>query len=369
MVLILGPLPPPIHGMSTINNYVKTMLESSDTDVKLIPIQPSYLHTIYGTRIWLAIKYLHSLLMLLYFFLLCIRYPGATSYISLSGGKSQIIDLFFLSIARLFQHRIFIHHHSYYYVDNYQPLTNAIASITGTSTTHIFLCECMKDKFLDTYTINSQRTYVIPNLAYFEFFEHEAPLRGTCRTAGILSNINFDKGIDEFVETIVRSNKLNQFTGLIAGPCMDKATETFVRKSVGDLAYLNYLGPVYAQDKNSFFNAIDVFLFPTKYKNEADPVVIYEALSRGIPVIAYARGCIGSIVKDIGGISISVNQNFPKGCADILREWSSHPDKYAEESRKIRHNFATRHAESKIILQGLISDLTGTMSIKNVTSV
>ena len=37
---------------------------------------------------------------------------------------------------------------------------------------------------------------------------------------------------------------------------------------------MEYRGPVYGEDKRSFFMDIDVFLFPTIYENEAQPLVM-----------------------------------------------------------------------------------------------
>ena len=72
---------------------------------------------------------------------------------------------------------------------------------------------------------------------------------------------------------------------------------------------VHVLGPVHGAAKARFFAMIDVFVFPTRYAHEADPLVVWEALAAGRPVIAYARGCIREQVGD-AGLLIEVHQSF-----------------------------------------------------------
>ena len=37
---------------------------------------------------------------------------------------------------------------------------------------------------------------------------------------------------------------------------------------------------------------IDLLIFPTRYTNETEGIINHEAMSRGVPVIAYGRGAI-----------------------------------------------------------------------------
>jgi len=55
---------------------------------------------------------------------------------------------------------------------------------------------------------------------------------------------------------------------------------------------LDYRGRVLGDDKAKFYRDIDVFVFPTTYANEAQPLVVFEAKASGNDVIAYDRGCI-----------------------------------------------------------------------------
>ena len=69
---------------------------------------------------------------------------------------------------------------------------------------------------------------------------------------------------------------------------------------------INYRGPVHGSNKKEFFNDIHIMLFPSRYKNEAQPLVVFEALSYGVPVICFNRGCIENMVDSTCGMLVSV---------------------------------------------------------------
>jgi glycosyltransferase involved in cell wall biosynthesis len=69
---------------------------------------------------------------------------------------------------------------------------------------------------------------------------------------------------------------------------------------------------------------IDLFLFPTNFKQEAAPLVIYEALAAGCPVLARDRGVISEIVPAVGGAVCARDADFGSVLLEYLHEqpWS-----------------------------------------------
>jgi len=49
---------------------------------------------------------------------------------------------------------------------------------------------------------------------------------------------------------------------------------------------------------------VDVLLFPTDYANEAEPLVIHEAIRSGAHVIACERGAIPDILSNGAGLVV-----------------------------------------------------------------
>ena len=87
---------------------------------------------------------------------------------------------------------------------------------------------------------------------------------------------------------------------------------------------------------------MDAFVFPTKYNNEAEPLVVWEALAAGIPVIAYDRGCIQRQVALAGKI-IPKENDFVTDSLTVLHEWMIHPAIYRNIARIACEQYQSSH--------------------------
>ena len=66
---------------------------------------------------------------------------------------------------------------------------------------------------------------------------------------------------------------------------------------------------------------------PTKYKNEAEPLVIHEAMSHGVAVIAWDRGCISNIIPKNTGIVIKKDKQYVSDAVNQIIYWINYPEK------------------------------------------
>jgi glycosyltransferase involved in cell wall biosynthesis len=97
---------------------------------------------------------------------------------------------------------------------------------------------------------------------------------------------------------------------VVAGPTVDRSGERLLvhaKTRLGDA--LDYRGAVHGDAKTTFFHDIDVLLFPTRYANEAQPLVVLEAMAHGVPVIAAARGCIAENING-AGVAVPAESDF-----------------------------------------------------------
>ena len=95
--------------------------------------------------------------------------------------------------------------------------------------------------------------------------------------------------------------------GKLAGPIHDLNLAKKIISLDAECAYFSYIGPVYGKAKNEFYQDLDVFIFPSKYLNEAEPLVLFEAAQCGVFSIGSDVGCVSDILSALGGVSICVN--------------------------------------------------------------
>ncbi|EQD34016.1 Glycosyl transferase, group 1 domain protein, partial [mine drainage metagenome] len=98
--------------------------------------------------------------------------------------------------------------------------------------------------------------------------------------------------------------------------------------------------------KNAFFDGIDTMIFPTLYANEAEPLVIHEAMQHGLPVIAYGRGCIPEVVTPECGRVIPPDEAFVPAALAQVAAWMQAPEMFQAASSAAAARFATLQRSS-----------------------
>ncbi|OYU71979.1 MAG: hypothetical protein CFE32_25085, partial [Alphaproteobacteria bacterium PA3] len=114
-----------------------------------------------------------------------------------------------------------------------------------------------------------------------------------------------------------------------------------------------YWGAVGAEEKKRFFEAVAFFVFPTQYKNEAEPVVILEALSAGVPVVAFQRGCIAELIPVGAGFSVRGSA----GVAGLASAIKSIAEQYESCSEAAQMGFTARKAAAEQALVGIVDEI------------
>jgi glycosyltransferase involved in cell wall biosynthesis len=322
MVFFLGPLPPPVHGFSAINLKMLTRLLEK-TDVRVFNSAPAAKteNSMANTKWQSVSRMLHSLKSLLaFFFLALVKRPDAM-YVGLSGGVGQLFDSLCILAARLVGANIYIHHHSFVYVNQVKSYNRFCLWAAGRAC-HIALCDVMADKLASTYGIPEARIFILSNAA---FLAEKMPLHGSAKpaqetlTLGFLSNIIVEKGIVEFFDVVASLTQQGlRVKGVVAGP-VDPALKEMFSSLLADQHEIEYVGPVYDEKKDDYFQRIDLLLFPTKYRNEAEPLTILEALREGVPVLAAGRGCIRSMISARSGQVFPEIDHFVADASEYIK--------------------------------------------------
>lgn len=352
-VYMVGAFPPPMHGMSVVNGAVYGQLERMGIPLVAINIAAPSLDRSLSTRL---ARLPNAFRGMLRFGIRARR--GETLYMSVSGGFGQLYEVLFLLLARLHGMRIFLHHHSYAYLDQRKALSGVLVSVAGSDATHITQSDGLTAKLRHTY--QAKRVVAISNaVLLLEEIESVAPPR-TLTKIGYLGNISAEKGVFEFLDVAEKLEAVDQqIRAVLAGPFQDSKIERLVRERLARLRSVDYAGPMFGPDKVAFFRDIDVLLFPTRYVNEAEPLTIHEAMMHGVPVISYGRGAIGEIVSSDCGLVIDPSQDFVSRAVAQLQVWKESPQALQQASKAARECFLGICGENKERWESVRAEMCG----------
>jgi acetyltransferase-like isoleucine patch superfamily enzyme len=286
------------------------------------------------------------------------RSSSSTCYIACEGELGLVYTLALVATARLAGYTIFLHHHSFAYIHHSRPLMRLLTRIDG-DLTHVFLCEGMQRQFAARYG-DVANGKVLSNAAFVAPLDRSAPPSGTEDTLiiGHLSNLTREKGLYIFLDLIRATVSSGQnVRAVLAGPVTladDRAAIEEACRSLGDR--LDFRGPVYGEEKNSFYSDVDVFIFPTQYINEAQPTVLFEAQAAGCKIASYDRGCIAAQVGT-DGLLVPRAADFVATTLAWLRD--AGPG-LAEGRETIRARYAARHRHAAERASALLAEADST---------
>jgi glycosyltransferase involved in cell wall biosynthesis len=356
-VIFLLDLPNPVHGMSSINLAFKNRAVTFNLSPKVINTVPSYAARFFTTRLWGVFKIIHTIFCYFRFILLSATNINGDVYRPINGGAGQVYDLIYLIIARTFLHKIYIHHHSFNYLNSKSTLFSLLNVIAGKSATHVVLGPKMKSVLSDLYGINEDNIIVISNLAFFDFEKSKIELN-KCVRLGHLANLCVEKGVDTFIDVCrLLQQKEIDFTAEIAGPFADVTAKLIVTNALKEIPQLKYVGPLYNQDKDKFYKNLDCFIFPSKYKNEAEPLVLFEAANSGSLLVGSQRGCMQDVIRSLNGFSFIESTHLADDIANAIT-YAVNDDIFTDTARDARLAlFQEEHVKADTALLTFLKEL------------
>ena len=342
-VVMVGAFPPPVHGMAAVNAIVRQQLIASGAVLSSFDIAAKGLHRGLWSRLGRLPRALRGLFSLMH-----MRGLGERAlYMSVSGGLGQVYELLFVLLARSKAMRVFLHHHSFAYLDRPHRVTTWLVAAAGKHATHIALSPGMAERLRSSYPRVGSVVAISNAALLLSVFAEPAPVKVRLRMLGFLSNIAVEKGVLEFLDVCAAVQERGlPINARLAGPFQDAKVEQVVRQRLADLPHVEYLGPVYGEHKADFYAGTDVLLFPTRYVNEAEPLTVHEAMSAGVPVIAYGRGAIPEILTPACGEVVSIGDDFKSAAMAQIVAWHEAPQMFQAASLAASARFAMLRAEN-----------------------
>jgi len=319
-LVMLGSQPPPVRGMSLVNAAMLNHIRGYGFQPIIIDLAIDSLNRSTITRL----KRLPKVVVGLKRFWKSRRDNNGVLYISASAGAGKLYDILFLILARVRRWKIYVHHHSFAYLNKLNLISKIYILTAGKNAIHISLSNGMANKLSTIY--KTKRNMVISNVVFLPSTSqsHQSLLRKSLNEVGFLSNISEEKGILDFLDLMAFLDEREfSIKGVIAGPFENRPIEKEVNLRLRDLSNTSYVGPKYGKDKDEFLKGIDALIFPTRYKNEAEPLIILEAMRNGLPIIVFGRGAIPEIVDSSMGKIINPGDDFIAGSFSQIEKWLS----------------------------------------------
>lgn len=353
-ILIIGPIPPPMNGCSYANFILcKNLFKEGykyntiNTSTNIISSKQgnsfSFIKAFSFLRIYFsAFKVINATIV--YFT------PGQTFFGILKYAP-------FIVFCILFRKPYVIHIHGNYLGTQFKELKGIkkyfFKYLISNASVGIVLSESLKSNFeglLDFSKIVVVENFVEDGI-YASMNEITKP-NDKLRIV-YLSNLMKEKGILELLDALIKLKERDiDFESQIAG-----AIEQDIEKEVNQKLFIlksnvQYLGIVQGEKKHKILKESNVFILPTYYKMEGQPISILEALATGNIIITSPQGGIPDVVTEQNGYFVksesafSIAECIEKIGDNIVQQidfFSNHNIEYA------KRNFTEKMFTDKII--------------------
>lgn len=293
-ILAIVALPPPTHGQAVVNQAIVDAISSAGAPLKVVNTSPGALQKGLGYHARrMSLHLLEATPAIL-------ETGNGLVYSVVEPGLGMAYNFLVVLLARMKGLRIVLHHHSALYTKTRDHRFAWLSRLAGRNTLHVALDEFMARDLKANYPFISNVAVAL-NAAYVDDpTVQERPARPL--TCGFMSNLSREKGLDTFLDCLRAAQKAGlDLRAVLAGAAASgEAAKMIADAKVEFGDRIEVLGPVSGVSKQKFFRSIDVFLFPTRYRVEGQPLVILEAMSYGVPVLASEQGYCAELVGNAG---------------------------------------------------------------------
>ncbi|WP_114187723.1 glycosyltransferase family 4 protein [Microvirga aerophila] len=214
----------------------------------------------------------------------------------------------------------------------------ALVFAGGAQQTHVVLSAGMGQRLKQFYGATLHCT-PISNIAFLRMAP-VGPRSPQLRSIGFMSNLILTKGVDRFLD-LADELAYDGISVHIAGPFPSEHMREYVLGRIRSMPHVIYHGPVYGEQKADFLRQVDLFVFLSRYFNEAEPLVLYEAMREGLPIVSTARGCIPDMLDSTMSVLVDKEAASLEKLVSAIRYWRDEPTKFAEMSASASARYST----------------------------
>jgi len=353
-ILIIGPLPEPINGCSYANEILCKRFELEGIQFNTVNTNTPFISSHQGTSFSFrkAFAFLNT-------YWQCFKIFGAKSVYMTPGqtffGLAKYAPFILLCIA--LRKPYVIHVHGNFLGKEYIQLSGAKARFFKFLISHcsagIVLSENLREIFHALLPEN--KIFVVENFVddlLLQSYSEQAKPNDMLRVL-YLSNLMEEKGILDLLDALLllKQKKIDfhaQFAGKI-----ESSIESMVNEKIQLLGnQVEYIGIVKGFQKQKAFNKNNVFVLPTYYQMEGQPISILEALGTGNIIVTTVHAGIPDIITTHNGYFVesknpeSITKSLELISKDLnnqIKQFSYYNASYAKK------RFTEQSFSSKII--------------------
>lgn len=289
-------LPPPLQGISLVSSWVVQYLKNSTEEIIVVDTS-----VVSGK--------FYSFRRFTKFFVAALKISRSSNqssvYVALSHGQTLYAQAIIIAFCKIKKQRVIVHHHTFLPINSPKMLLNRIChGLMRREVEHIFLSEYMKEKYKKVWNPMGD-CWIVTN-HQIAWLRTESQ-RGNCKLklgskicfAGRMSE---EKGFWD-CESITRTllTKDSEMNAIFLGPITDPAIFQATEKMKHDFSNrFEHIGLYDEVTLSKNLQDSTYFLFPSRYSNEASPLVVLEAQALGNVCITSDVGTLRTDVLSPG---------------------------------------------------------------------
>jgi glycosyltransferase involved in cell wall biosynthesis len=349
-VLLIGPLPNPLTGLSIANELALKTINPTGNPLLSINTSPRSFSEKLGRFNLMSILHFSLNYLEIYkiFYVSKVYYtPGQTFFGILKYAP-------FILVSKLFGKKLIVHIHGNFLYQQYKLLKGikrkVFHKLIAQSDKGIVLSNSLLHNL--TSFIPLKKIYVLPNFYNRQLIEQPFEKSFSELKICYLSNLMTEKGIYVLLEALEELNaKGISFTAKIAGHIEQSQKKTLLDK-MSQIKGLTYKGLVRGEEKGRMLQEANIFVLPTFYSMEGLPISITEAIATGNVIITTDHGAIPDLVTE-GENGFLIKKKSVEAIVEKLLFLAGNPSKAKEISNnnilKAKNSFTCEKFSQKLL--------------------